>query len=68
MRHIQPEPIDISNTQEDNADRSQRNPKSTRNFQSKAESTLNEKTTKKYEDFICARTRIFYAKRGPVLL
>ncbi|KRX48156.1 Retrovirus-related Pol polyprotein from transposon [Trichinella murrelli] len=48
------------------ADRSQRKQKSTRNFQPKAESTTNKMTIKKYEDFICARTRVFYAKRGRV--
>ncbi|KRY45289.1 hypothetical protein T03_17488 [Trichinella britovi] len=66
-RHIQLEQIDISHTEEDithinhseNKNQGEtpslkRNPPRTR------------RPPKKYEDFICARIRVFYAKRGRV--
>ncbi|KRX13143.1 Transposon Ty3-G Gag-Pol polyprotein [Trichinella nelsoni] len=66
-RHIQPEPIDISHREEDITQIDHSENKNQRETPSlKRNPPRTRRPPKKYEDFICARTRVFYAKRGRV--
>ncbi|KRZ48421.1 Pol polyprotein [Trichinella nativa] len=66
-RHIQLEPIDISHTEEDITQINHSENKNQGETPSLKRNPLRtRRPPKKYEDFICARIRVFYAKRGRV--